>query len=235
MAGPQQPPDRQHRQHHRQRHQHTQAVRQVARQHDLPPGVLGQPPHLWLERAQPQHAHRQRDQRNQNARIQRAGEQPGMPVECVAERRHQQRREHQDGGYPELVALRRRVACRRQQQRDRRAPGQRHALRQPDRQHHQRRADQRWDELSGTRRDIGEIGVDPREIRPVIEHAQGQQQRAPHIATAPVAAPTAKSGSLMRPTEAAARASDPVFRKAPPRTRTSLPANIVPARNSGMT
>ena len=59
--------------------------------------------------------------------------------------------------------------------------------------------------------------------------------RAPHIATVPVAAPTAKSGSLMRPSEVALRAMKPLFIRAPPRSRISLPANSDPARNSGIT
>ena len=56
---------------------------------------------------------------------------------------------------------------------------------------------------------------------------------APHIATMPVAAPTAKSGSLNRPSDSATLPARSCFSSALPRSRISLPANMVPARNSG--
>ena len=65
---------------------------------------------------------------------------------------------------------------------------------------------------------------------------------APHSATAPVEAPMARLGSFQRgiawpvdrATAGGAPACAPFFTRAPPRSRISLPANMLPARNKGM-
>ena len=61
---------------------------------------------------------------------------------------------------------------------------------------------------------------------------------APHSVTDPVAVTTASAGSLTRDMACARRASGPAAARrpssAPPRSGSSFPANMLPARNNGM-
>ncbi len=100
----------------------------------------------------------------------------GVAIETGAERRQQQRRQHQDADHPEPAFLRRGKGGADHQQQDGQSPGQVHPMRQADRHHHQTGADQRGNELPGLARQLNIIRIHPGEISLRRQHAQAQHQ-----------------------------------------------------------